>query len=286
MAALGGLAALAGILWLALFLAVNDMGVPLQGGRRGFERPKAVLGVFAHPDDEIMVAGTLCKWRRQGARVHLLYLTHGEDGPTGGLVDKKDLGPAREKELGEVRKILNADSLTVLGYPDRHLDAVPEETVQAEIKKEIGRCGPDAVICFDATIGLYGHTDHAWAGRCCQSLLAKDPGPVRLQLVMTLPRRMIALAKKASRTFRERYRDEDGLPGANAAVAIRSAGRQKKLAALAHRTQRQVVGDVQPLLPQTPAAIYYRIFSREYFEATELPRAARAAEPSEHGTLR
>lgn len=270
---LGCVAILAGLLVFALFLVVNNIGVPLQGRKKGIATPKVVLGVFAHPDDEIMVAGTLAKWQKQGTKVHLLYLTHGEDGPTGGLVEKKDLGPARAQELGEVKKILKADSLTILDYPDRTLNTIAMETLECKIEEAINRCQPDAVICFDNTIGLYGHTDHAWAGRCCQTLLAKTPGPVRWQLVMTLCPKMIALALKVSKTFRERYHGESGLPNANLAVPIRHTGKQKKQVALAHKTQYQVVEDVQPFLTKLPAFIYYRIFAREYFEVTPLFQA-------------
>lgn len=254
----------------ALFLYVNDTDVQLSGRTPGFLPPKSVLAVFAHPDDEIMAAGTLTKWKRAGAQIHLLYYTRGEDGPTGGLVEKQGLGDLREQELAEVARILRADSLSVLRYPDRYLNTVPQDTLERELAKKIAQCRPDTVICFDNTIGLYGHTDHAYAGLCAQALLQRKSLGVRQMLVMTLCPSMIALARRVSKTFRERYRPENGLPAANLAIGIRRAGGVKKRVCLEHKTQRAVVGDVQPLVTKIPSFFYYRVFSREYYHFSVL----------------
>jgi LmbE family N-acetylglucosaminyl deacetylase len=263
---IGSLLILLLLVWLFLFLFVNNPSVSPQCRKAGFKQPKTVLAVFAHPDDEIMVAGTLAKWQKQGAAIHLFYFTHGEDGPTGGLVEKNRLGPRRAEELADVAAILHADSLTILDYPDRYLSTIDMDILQGELQKMIDRLHPDTVICFDNTIGLYGHTDHAYAGLCAQSLLAKTPGSVRQQLVMTLCPKMIALALKVSKTFRERYNPQNGLPAANMAVAMRRTGGAKKRVCLAHKTQHQVVEDMQPLVTKLPAFLYYRIFSREYYD--------------------
>ena len=37
-----------------------------------------VVGVFAHPDDESLAGGILAWCAQQGARVHVICLTHGE----------------------------------------------------------------------------------------------------------------------------------------------------------------------------------------------------------------
>ncbi|MFV0414078.1 MAG: PIG-L family deacetylase [Oscillospiraceae bacterium] len=261
---------LAAILGAVVFGLINNTKVPLTGKKAGFVVPKNILAVFAHPDDEIMVAGSLAKWKKGGATVHLFYFTHGEDGPTGGLVEKKDLGPQRAAELKAVAGILKADSLTILDYPDRYLNTIPAEVLQAELKEAINKLHPDTVICFDNTIGLYGHTDHAFSGLCTQNFLLKNPTTVRQQLVMTLCPKMIALAQKVSKTFRERYKPENGLPAANMAVAIRHFGRAKKQVCLAHKTQHQVVGDVQPYVTKLPSFLYYRLFSREYYHFSTL----------------
>ena len=263
------------VLALLLFLAtaaftflwhlINNRSVSLITKNPNYQTPKNVLAVFAHPDDEVMVAGTLLKWKAQGAELHLLYLTHGEDGPTGGLVDKSLLAQKRATELESASKIMQASNLSILSFPDRSLASQPPQQVEAAIHQALTQHKPDTVICFDDTIGLYGHSDHAFSGLCTQRLLRQNPGTVRQLFVMTLGPNMLALALKISKTFRERYSPENGLPPANAAVSIAPLGRLKKQVVQAHATQWQVMQDVQPYYNKLPFWLYYRIFSREYF---------------------
>lgn len=245
-----------------LHLTVNDRKVPAKAWK---PKEHTLLAVFAHPDDEVMVAGTLAALARHGGRVHLLYLTHGEDGPTGGLVEKSGLGQRRRQELEQVKEILGAASLEVLDFPDRYLNTCSIDIVQQEIQSRISQYQPDTVLCFDAELGLYGHTDHAFSGRCTQELLVENAGSVRHLLVMTLPAPMIKLAVKVSKTFADNYKAEKGLPGANLAVKIAAEARKKMGVVRAHKTQWQVMQDVQPLYNKIPYFVYYRIFSREYF---------------------
>jgi len=245
---------------------VNDYRVSSSVKTFDWNASHRVLAVLAHPDDEVMISGTLARLKARGSSVHALYCTHGEDGPTGGLVEKKDLLKERTKELGEVASILGYDSLEILDHPDRYLNTVHQEQLAADIKARIIQIQPDTVICFDDTIGLYGHTDHAHSGKTTQDLLKNEGLGVRNLLIMTLPKPLISLAMRVSKTFRERYNPENGLPPANFAVSMAAYGKQKHRVIKAHKTQWQVMGDVQPLWNKIPYFIYYRIFSREYFQ--------------------
>ena len=62
-----------------------------------------VLFVFAHPDDEITVAGTLAKLKSKGSETGVIYLTRGEAGVTGGLVPKEKLGERRTEEAKSIQ---------------------------------------------------------------------------------------------------------------------------------------------------------------------------------------
>lgn len=252
------------VIIVGLNLYVNDYSVSKQKGAFDIDAPHTVLAVFAHPDDEVMVAGTISRLKKHG-KVHALYLTHGEDGPTGGLVEQNKLGALREIELKHVGDILCYDGLEILDYPDRYLNTVDASVIKNEIKKRILNLKPDTMICFDDTIGLYGHTDHAFSGRCVQELLEESPLAVANLLVMTLSDKMINLAKKVSKTFRERFDDSVGLPQANFSVLISRYAKKKMNVVKAHKSQWQVMNDVQPLYNKIPAIIYYSIFSREYF---------------------
>ncbi|MHA6484972.1 PIG-L deacetylase family protein [Paenibacillus sp. strain BS8-2] len=252
---------------------INDYRISTRRGAFKIGDHHAVLAVFAHPDDEVMACGTLAKLKRYGSRIHALYLTQGEDGPTGGLAERHELAGMRRRELDEVARILHYDSMEVLHYPDRRLQEVDEQILEDEIERRIIANRPDTVLCFDSSIGLYGHLDHVCAGRAAQNLIMNKQLGVKHLLVMTLPDSMIELAMKLSKTFRERYDRDAGMPPANYAVNIASYGKQKKAVVRAHRTQHQVMGDVQPLYDKLPYWLYYRIFSREYFHYVSLPDA-------------
>ena len=60
--------------------------------------PARVLGVYAHPDDpEISCGGTLARWARGGAEVHILICTRGEKGSPD---PKQDPAATRFDEIG------------------------------------------------------------------------------------------------------------------------------------------------------------------------------------------
>lgn len=226
--------------------------------------PHVTLAVFAHPDDEVMVAGTLAKLKKYG-KVYSLYCTHGEDGPTGNLVAKKDLGAFRAKELLKVKGILNLDGMEILAYPDRYLSNVPKKVLKSVIKERIQQLKPDTVICFDKNIGLYGHKDHVFAGICVQELLEEESLGVKHLLEMTLSDFMLKIALKLSKTFKENYDATKGLSNSNYSVRISNFSKKKMQVVCAHKSQWEVLGDVQPFYNKIPHWLYYRILSREYY---------------------
>ncbi len=260
---------LVALVWF-LHSYVNDAGIP-NGAHEGlFSKKHWVMLVVAHPDDEVMVAGTLARLHEAGSEVFLLYLTHGEDGPTGGLVEQSGLGAFRLNELQNVKAILGANHMEVLDFPDRYLNTVDNKLIKASITERIARFQPDIVITFDSSIGLYGHTDHLTAGRCTRELLKENHMGVNRLYLMTLPGKMIQLALKVSKTFRNNYVGSAGLPKPDFYVGISAYGNRKKAVCNAHKSQWQVITDVQPYYNKIPAMLYYRIFSREYFAIEEL----------------
>ena len=52
--------------------------------------PPIILLVFAHPDDHLLVAGTIFKYRAQGYNVHEIVCTGGENGVIGGQKNTQD----------------------------------------------------------------------------------------------------------------------------------------------------------------------------------------------------
>jgi len=128
-----------------------------------------VLGtILAHPDDETFgVGGTLIRYADEGARVHSLCLTQGDQGwmgdPAHPIVTRERLGAMRAEELAESGRRMGLESVTCLEYPDGALAGVSEDAVVRDIVRWLRRIHPDVVITWGPD-GGYGHPDHIAAG--------------------------------------------------------------------------------------------------------------------------
>jgi len=122
---------------------------------------RCLLGVFAHPDDEVTMAGAYRHYHDAGVTTALLCATRGEEGEISdpALATHETLGKVREQELREACRIMGVDDLTFLDYHDGRLaDADPVEAT-GRIVRQIRRLRPQVVVTFDAN-GGYGHRDH------------------------------------------------------------------------------------------------------------------------------
>jgi LmbE family N-acetylglucosaminyl deacetylase len=246
-------------------LAVHE-AFPLPAATR------TVMVIFAHPDDEIAIAGTLAQMKRQSnLQIVGVYLTAGEAGKTGGLVPKEKLAETRAQELQEAGKILGLQQLEILGFPDSGLKNTSPDTVKAALLAVIERYQPQVIISFDDKVGLYGHSDHLHTGRwllevCRQNTDAAN-FPVRQVYCPTLTDGMIELAMTISQTFKKNYPKgpNEGLPPPNFGIDISKQGKEKLQAIQAHRTQKHVFDDVFPFHDCIAPQWYFRLFGEEYY---------------------
>src|SRR5438105_2408242 len=126
------------------------------------ERQSSLLAVFAHPDDESLVAGgTLARYAAEGWRTALLCATRGEWGPISddALADYENLGEVRERELRAACEVLGIRWLRFLDLEDACVAAVigtkEEATVLEKIVRAIRELRPQTIITFGPD-GLYG----------------------------------------------------------------------------------------------------------------------------------
>jgi N-acetylglucosamine malate deacetylase 2 len=131
---------------------------------------KSVVGIFAHPDDETILAGGLfAMLAGQGISTHLVSATRGEGGELGEppVVSGPDqLGAARERELRCAARALGA-GVTVLDYvdprigPDDVLGAFEAdfETLAGQLAGIIRQQRAGLVLTHGAG-GEYGHPAH------------------------------------------------------------------------------------------------------------------------------
>nr|WP_277348488.1 PIG-L family deacetylase [Planctomonas sp. JC2975] len=234
-----------------------------------------MLVVTAHPDDEIVMAGTLAIAAASGASVALHCFTRGEAsrsaqwrGRTGAdQIGAAGLADIRHEELRRSAAALGLGSVSIGTWVDGTLASHVDELVQ-ELEGVIREWRPTLVVSLDDALGLYGHPDHvASAAAARRAVLGARAAGHGLRLFQaTLPTRQVSLARRFSPVF-QRASAEAGAtpPTPTTCVSIARAARRKLAAIDAHATQRAVMQDVQPLLGTIPRPLYFRVFSREYF---------------------
>ena len=164
---------------------------------------RRVLGVFAHPDDETLLAGALlARFAASGAEIGVLCAAPGDDSSKQKLADAcRDLGVNNVASLryhgSPMWQETPRDSQTNLRLAETHID-----DIAARIAGHITAFGPDTVITH-STYGDYGHVDHAAV--CAATIRAveqADSGSTRLycldwpRLLVRLNLRLMRLARR------------------------------------------------------------------------------------------
>ncbi|MEV7617427.1 PIG-L family deacetylase [Streptomyces sp. NPDC089799] len=231
----------------------------------------SVLAVYAHPDDESLVAGgTLARLAAAGARTAVVTATWAPDSP-------------RAAELADALRILGAGEPRMLGYADlrvpgsapgraRFRDAPLDETVEAVVA-HIRSFRPDIVLSHDAS-GSSGHPDHVHTHRV--TLLAAhaagngdlhpDAGPPwqpRALYLSAHPREASSeLSALLAGAGKRLYTVPDHLA---TAVDVHPWVERKWAAVLAHRSEAARHPSLPSLLAGLPVAARERILGTEWF---------------------
>ena len=123
---------------------------------------ETVVAIFAHPDDECLLAGgTLASLAAAGSEVHVLCLTHGEQGPIAEESDvrRETLGEVRAAELQCAAKELGLRQAVCLDFPDGELEWVDVDRLTRAVTRYLRSWQPALVITFGPE-GWYWHPDH------------------------------------------------------------------------------------------------------------------------------
>ena len=126
----------------------------------------AILGIWAHPDDEtFLVGGLLHEAAKAGQKVSCITATKGE----AGVQDETrwpvaSLGDTRTQELATALEILGASQPHWLQYRDGECAQANDQEATDQIRALIEEYQPDTVITF-APDGLTGHDDHKAVSR-------------------------------------------------------------------------------------------------------------------------
>src|SRR5215472_2664582 len=111
---------------------------------------RRLLGVFAHPDDEVFCAGgTMARAAEAGAEVMIVSATRGEQGQIRdpAAATRHTLGAVRERELRAAAAELGVQHVRALNYADGTL-ARHRSALGAAVADIMRQFDPDAVITF------------------------------------------------------------------------------------------------------------------------------------------
>lgn len=171
-----------------------------------------LLGIFAHPDDEVFCAGgLLAQWAAAGGETMVISATRGEAGQIqdGRAATRRTLGAVREQELHDACARLGVEQSICLDYRDGSLQDVDEVILARAVASHIRTFGPDVVVTFGPD-GGYGHPDHAAISaattRACRQIAETGEHGPHLYYA-AFPRRHHLLCHDLARWLRERQRD-------------------------------------------------------------------------------
>jgi LmbE family N-acetylglucosaminyl deacetylase len=135
----------------------------------GWETPKLILVILAHPDDpEFFCGATVARWTQMGHTVRYALFTRGERGGNGRWVDPQILIRTREAEQKAAAAVLGVHEISYLDYPDGYLQ--PSLDARRDVVRLIRRVRPNVVVTCDPTNLFHrknriNHPDHLAAGK-------------------------------------------------------------------------------------------------------------------------
>jgi LmbE family N-acetylglucosaminyl deacetylase len=207
-----------------------------------------LLGLFAHPDDDVYSLGATLLAHRDEVDVTMVFATRGEAGPITdpGEVSREELGAVREREQRAAMEVLGLGSSTsaFLGLPDYRVPDVPFEDLVTSLVEVLDEVRADVVVTFGPD-GMTSHHDHIRVGEAATAAFerARGAGPAASLFHVALPRssvdRFYAGIADAGYGAEGDLFNVTGVPDERIAVRFDARPyRATKLAAIrAHRTQ-------------------------------------------------
>jgi len=120
---------------------------------------KPIVGIFAHPDDEVFgPGGTLATFANDGRDVYLICVTNGDAGQNS-TNEERELGEIRREELLKSAKAIGVKKVYFLGYKDGTLNNNIYHEIAEKIKKILYELQPEFILTMENR-GVSGHLDH------------------------------------------------------------------------------------------------------------------------------
>ena len=172
----------------------------LQAPASAQGRPRVIVALLAHADDESAAAPVLARYAREGVQVYVVIASDGSAGSgSQTYLQRSDSGPvgdalvkARAEEARCSATAIGAQAPILLGFPDGKLGDYPGDRsllyrLTDRIATEIERLRPDVVVTWGPDGGT-GHPDHRLVSNIATQLLrAGAPGMPERLFYMYLP---------------------------------------------------------------------------------------------------
>ena len=140
-----------------------------------------ILGIWAHPDDETMMAGgVMAAAVANGQTVACVTATRGEAGSQD--VRKwpaSTLGSVRTQELNQALNILGVANHHWLEYADGGCHRIDDQEAVNKLLPLIAKYQPDTILTFPPN-GLTGHPDHQAVSRWSLQAVEQCGRPVKV----------------------------------------------------------------------------------------------------------
>ncbi len=264
-----------------------------------------LIAIFAHPDDEALVGGTLATYADRGMPVTVVCATRGEVGEIapGTGATPETLGQFREQELRDAMAILGVDDVRFLDFRDSGMQGTTENDDPRSLNKTeaprvieplvaiIRERRPDAIVTWDES-GGYGHPDHvaihfhataAYHAAADGAKLRSAGAPWQARglyyAVIPIEEFMAVMQEAAKRGVQSEApggtEEFEELPrvAPNCIIDVSAQYERKQRALEEHRTQ---LGSWDPF-NALPDDLRFRLFGREYYY--------RAAPPVSDGNI-
>ena len=165
---------------------------------------KTLVAIFAHPDDERIVAPILARYAREGHNVHLVIATDGGKGvtPHANIPAGDSLVAIRVEETRCSANELAIQPPIMLGHPDAGLASFAAlGRLHADLERVIAELKPDAILTFGREGGT-GHPDHRLVGDVVTEIVQRATSDIPLYYP-GLPRERMTDAPPARPTVRQ-----------------------------------------------------------------------------------
>lgn len=156
-----------------VLLAVTALVAGCAAGTLASGAPatRTIVAVFAHPDDETIVAPALARAARDGAKVYLVVATDGRKGVSrhAGIPGGDSLATVRAGEARCSAAALGVQPPVLLGFEDAGLAVLspwpgePLDRMARRVEATLRELRPDVVLTWGPE-GGYGHQDHRLVG--------------------------------------------------------------------------------------------------------------------------